>query len=778
MAQSRTRKTFKVPHGQRPGYAPAVLVFLAASFLLAWPWLSGSVTIPWDAKAHFYPQLVFLAQALHDGQSPFWTPNVFGGHPQIADPQSLIFSPAYLLLALFEAEPSFAAFDAIAFGMLVVGGLALMGMFRDQGWRAEGALVAALAFAFGGSAAWRIQHIGQILSIAWFAIALFLLLRAIDRRSIVWGVLAGLAAGLMIVGRDQVAWLCTWILALVAIWRVFEGGWRWSNLRGYVPALGAGAVAGVLTVAVPIALTLALAAHSNRAAIDFEGAAGGSLHPAGLYTFVSANLFGTDGPMRDYWGPPNPDFWGVTGLALARNMANVYMGALPFVALVIFGVLRGGLLARDIRVFTLAALVMLLFALGKYTPFFTLAFHAPGADLFRRPADGTFPLGALLAIIAGYLVHRAADGEWRATALRRVIEAGAILLAFGACVLVAVEKGKLADAAPVLGATFLWLGAALGLLWTLQRLPRRRALAHTLAISALGAFLFIDLRVNNGPNESTGLPPSVYDALRPDSRDPTLTMIKTRLGEDIAQDRRDRVEMAAIDFHWPNVSLSHGFDHWLGYNPLRLRWFAEATGAIDHVAIPDQRRWAPLFARYNSPMADLLGVRWIATGVPAAQLDPTLRPGDLAQVARTNAAYLYENPRALPRVLFATQARKADFDAMMKTGVWPATDFRNVVLLQDAPDGPAKAPGRARIATYENTQVVIDVTSREGGWVVLNDVWHPWWRATINGAPAPIRRANAIFRAVEVPPGQHTVRFEFKPFTGLIEQMSGRGSRP
>ena len=424
MAQSRNNQSYKIPHGQRPGYAPAVLVFLVASFLLAWPWLSGSFTIPWDAKAHFYPQLVFLANALHDGQSPFWTPNVFGGHPQIADPQSLIFSPPYLLLALFGPDPSFAAFDAVAFGMLVAGGLALMGLFRDRGWRAEGALVAALAFAFGGSAAWRIQHIGQILSLAWFAIALFLLLRAIDRRSILWGALAGLTAGLMIVGRDQVAWLCAWILAFVAAWRVLEGGWRWEHVRAYVPALGAGAVVGVLTVALPIALTLALASQSNRAAIDFEGAAGGSFHPGGLFTFISANLFGVDGPLKNYWGPPNPDFWGDAKLALARNMATVYMGALPFVALLTLGVLRGGLWAKEIRVYAVAALVMLLFALGKYTPFFTLAFHAPGADLFRRPADATFPLGALLAIIAGYLVHRVADGDWRASLSRRAHGSG------------------------------------------------------------------------------------------------------------------------------------------------------------------------------------------------------------------------------------------------------------------------------------------------------------------------------------------------------------------
>ena len=82
---------------QRRPYAAAMIGFAAAWLLLCAPWLSGRVTIPYDAKAHFQAQIQFLAQALHNGQSPFWAPHVFAGTPQIADPQSLIFSPAILL---------------------------------------------------------------------------------------------------------------------------------------------------------------------------------------------------------------------------------------------------------------------------------------------------------------------------------------------------------------------------------------------------------------------------------------------------------------------------------------------------------------------------------------------------------------------------------------------------------------------------------------------------------------------------------------------------------
>ena len=92
------------------GYAASFCAVSLGWLIFAWPWLSGDVTIPYDAKAHFLPQLRFLAHALHTGQSPFWTHNVFAGSPQIADPQSLIFSPAFLL-AYLEPEPSFRQLD-------------------------------------------------------------------------------------------------------------------------------------------------------------------------------------------------------------------------------------------------------------------------------------------------------------------------------------------------------------------------------------------------------------------------------------------------------------------------------------------------------------------------------------------------------------------------------------------------------------------------------------------------------------------------------------------
>ena len=126
-------------------------MLLLAAIVIGWPWLSGRVTIPWDAKAHFLPQIQFLAQSLARGELPFWAPYVFSGQPQIADPQSMIFSPPFLLLALLNSAPSLWAADATLLAMVFLGGAALMLWFRDQGWHWAGALIAALAFGYGAA---------------------------------------------------------------------------------------------------------------------------------------------------------------------------------------------------------------------------------------------------------------------------------------------------------------------------------------------------------------------------------------------------------------------------------------------------------------------------------------------------------------------------------------------------------------------------------------------------------------------------------------------------
>ncbi len=751
---------------QEEPYALAGLLFLVCALALAFPWLSGRVTIPWDAKAHFQPQFAFLAHALHSGQSPFWTPNVFAGMPQIADPQSLIFSPFFLLAAALVPEPSFMLEDAIVFAMLSMGGLGLMAYFRDRGWSAAGALLAALAFAFGGSAAWRIQHTGQVMSLSWLPVTLWLLARALDRRSAGYGAAAGAVAACMVLGRDQVAYLSVLMLAAYALYRVATDE---EPMTSALAPLLAGAFVGSAIIAIPLAFTLELAASSNRPEIDLDGAHKGSLPPASFLTLLSANMFGTDGPLKDFWGPP----MGEPDLFLARNMTDIYAGAMTLIA-VIAALGRSFFTNREARFFAAALVVLALYVLGRYTPAFALFYHIPGVDLWRRPADATFLFGFALAILAGYGFTLVERGEARPRVLWLAGAVAGLFLLAGAY---AASKNHLAQAATPLAMSGAFAVAAIALIVA----TRAGKLTGAALLGALAVLMATDLAVSDGPNESTALPPEQFDVLRTDTKDPVITFLKERLSANGAPDRRDRVELAAIDFHWPNATLVHGLDHDLGYNPIRLKIFEDATGAGDHLALPEQREFSKLYPKYRSPLSDMLGLRYVATGVPIEEIDAQYKPGDFDELTQIGKVHIYENKSAYPRVMVATCAMHVDFARMVETGEWPEADYRETVLLEEPPichtrKDQSPDATRARIVTYANTEVRVEAdVPPGGGWLILNDVWHPWWFAALDGEEAPLLRANVLFRAVAVPVGRHEVRFVFEPMRGLMRRVSGGG---
>ena len=254
-------------------------------------------------------------------------------------------------------------------------------------------------------------------------------------------------------------------------------------------------------------------------------------------------------------------------------------------------------------------------------------------------------------------------------------------------------------------------------------------------------------------------------------------MIRSELAKDAAPDRRDRIELVGLGYAWPNAPIVQGLDHTLGHNPVRLRIYNDAVGADDTIAVPEQRHFTAAFPSYDSVLARLLGLRLIASSVPIGQIDAKLKPDALRLLAQTDGAFLYENPGTLPRVMMVGDAKSADFDAIIRTGSWPDNDFRRSVLLETMPEAASdqsRPAGRAAIDAYRQNEVLVEVDSPAGGYAVLHDVWHPWWRVEVDGQPAPLLRANLLFRAVAVPAGRHEVRFYFDPLAGAALESQRR----
>jgi uncharacterized membrane protein YfhO len=97
-----------------------------------------------------------------------------------------------------------------------------------------------------------------------------------------------------------------------------------------------------------------------------------------------------------------------------------------------------------------------------------------------------------------------------------------------------------------------------------------------------------------------------------------------------------------------------------------------------------------------------------------------------------------------------------------------ATDFRARVLLEGwdgspRPGGAAAEYRSAELLEYRPNRVRVGVGPGAAGFLVLADVWYPGWTCTVDGREAPLYRADYLFRAAELPAGEHEVVFTFEP---------------
>jgi hypothetical protein len=69
--------------------------------------------------------------------------------------------------------------------------------------------------------------------------------------------------------------------------------------------------------------------------------------------------------------------------------------------------------------------------------------------------------------------------------------------------------------------------------------------------------------------------------------------------------------------------------------------------------------------------------------------------------------------------------------------------------------------GTVEFTSYAPKQIIFAANAFAPSVLLLNDKYDPNWRVTVDGKPAELLRCNFIMRGVYLPPGAHTVEFQF-----------------
>ncbi len=712
------------------------------------PWLTWRKTIPYDAKDEFYPGVVFTVGSLLRGEAPFWNPYLFSGYPSFADPQAMTFSPTVVLPMLVSQD--FVWFDIVVLLHLLFAGFGMLRLGRSYGWPHFAALIAAMVFMFGGVASSRLQHTPMIVTwtfLPWIFVALRELLR---QRSWLAAAGLGLALGLGALQLTQVTYLALLLVGACAIgglWKTaFSEGRR--GAAAIAVRLGAAGALSLLIVSPQLVATMGILPYSTRATIAFSDAAANSLAPVAYATLVSPNALGS--------------LWGTYVGPNDLTETYFYLGAFPAAMLLSgLGRRRQGLGPDATLFWTLALAVSVVYALGDATPAFAWLFdYVPGVQRFRRPTDAAFLSVFCAAVLIGASMNplrERTEAGAGPTARLRVIGVTVVLLLVGAL-----------GATAWSGTTVSPLSLAMLVFGYLCLARARRAEQPGAWLAVLVLSVFVDLKFHNVGNRLNAHRAEQYLASTSTDGNPAIRFVARRLRER----PYDRIELrtGVGEANLPEVA---GLFSIGGLNPLVLKDYVDFTGMDSNPHTP--RRATGAFDTYRGKVNDLLGVRYLIADdsmrhAIARDLGPSYQP-----VAELEGRVIWENSRALPRVLRPRQPIPGPPPALYMPAMLNGIDLEEYVHVEAPMEVLAKCGGDratlAGITRYSNNAVVLEVQTSTAAWVVLNDIYLDGWRAEIAGESIPVYRANGLFRAVCVPPGHHSVQFVFAPYRRWLERV-------
>ncbi|HUB06175.1 MAG TPA: hypothetical protein VMB50_04200 [Myxococcales bacterium] len=668
-----------------------------------------------DLGLQFYPFWDYLGHSLRHGRLPLWDPDIGGGLPFLANPQTqTLYPPAALLATLL---PLHAAAFAFLFGHLFWAAFGTERLARRLGLGAAAAGSAAVLVTSAPLLFAAMTRPNLISATSWLPWTLL----AADR--VCTGKPRGVPALAVCIGwgllcaQPEITLLAAAAAGALAIWHGFHGR------PGAVPLCAAAGLLGLALDAAMLVPLFELLKHSNRGD-DLRGFEGAWALGRGDLASLFLPFLNADTPWKDF----QQVFYG----AYQRNLSVVYLG-FPATVLAGVAVVRGGRRERALLAVAVAALLLAAWG-GQITLLFE-RLHL-GAVGFRYPIKFALPVPLALALLAALGI------EWVAAAPRGRLT---MALTIAGAVLLVLPIVWLPHLGKLLALSLAWVALALlavaaVLRWVPAGPWRQWALVAVCAVDGMLCSLRVPFE-----NDTEGC-------------DPIFAAIKARLGPG----RLDALSGVPL----PNGAGFMTSAPGLANDCLEGNNRAEAgLPSLQFYGTPAPSSPRPAAV---AKLGDAVG-----DGILATTLYLRSRPMPHEGFAHLDAPELAPLwaatvPGTAPRAELRPAARVSQ-DLGADLAHETLDQVRREVLLDEpmppasAAGAPYEGPDLATIASDTGERVEVDTASAAERWLVLADLHYPGWNATVDGAPAPILVAYGMVRTVRLGPGRHRVIFRYQP---------------
>jgi hypothetical protein len=787
----------------RPAARAWAALAVCAATIPFLPGLTGSrVFYVRDLSMYFWGRYLWLRRELLSGSFPLWDPYVGAGQSAVADALHQLFLLPALAVRLIGSEAvGFNLWVATPFPLAALGAW----LFFRRRFAPDASALGAIAFALSGP----IVATGNFPNLSWSAAGIPWVLWAVDRvtsdatpRHI--AALAVLTA-LQAFAGEPVTLLATLVVgvAFAAIVRLPPAAPFIQRARLLASvALGLGLGLGVAAVQlVPLGRAAALSERSATVTKDFW-----SLHPIALAEMVSLHLFGNFFASQSLaelpWLP-------VLNSGREPFLFSIYFGV-PLLCVALFGLVSGGL-SRWTVFWTIAGAASLLSAFGAYTPIYPFVRdHLPVLPFLRYPAKYLviWSIAVAAGAAAGWEAMARQSQERRFTRARFAaiglsLTIGASgWMAAGACLYLSTWSGfrlyefarSLHAGDPVEAAVYmlrmlphaasallLLSAVTAGLVFMGARTQRQASMARI----GLFGVIVVDLVVN-----AWGINPTFNREYLAEPSWLSLTRAHPDSRFYIGGKTNSTLDPSDLD-----SSVAY-------LNPPGL------SGSASRAAVSDQGFFYPSGWRSREMLSQDLAVLWPRefdtmskrffrsgrlerdllldrTGVRYRVLTRQQAGGrtPLVQVPYLMESFLFDyGGDVAPRVMVVAKREVVgdvgqQIEALF-TGGW---DIRTTAIIEHEPaaagDARPPVPQSATITADTANRVVVEAGAGEaGGYVVMLDSFSDDWRATADGHPATIVRANGLFRAVRLNPGPHVVEFLCRPRPFLAGAAASAGA--